>query len=109
MSTEMMVPCDHVIAQLWEYLDGTLDDLRSEHVRRHLDACRRCFPEYDFRRAYLKFMRRCSTERVRPDLRREIFEMILEEERKAEATAVAHQEPLLVRARAALRRIFRRE
>lgn len=81
MNDEMMIPCDHVVAQLWEYVDGSLDQLGSEQVRRHIDMCARCFPEYDFRRAYVRFMGRCSTQEVKPELRRRIFEMILEEER----------------------------
>lgn len=84
MSSEMAIPCDQVIAQLWQYLDAELDVLRSEQVRRHLEVCDRCFPEYDFRRAYLTFMRRCSEERVPPALRRRIFEVILAEERQVE-------------------------
>ncbi|MEX2584074.1 MAG: zf-HC2 domain-containing protein [Gemmatimonadota bacterium] len=80
MSDEIMVPCDHVIARLWEHLDGSLDQLRSDEVQRHLDMCARCFPEYDFRRAYLRFMRRCKTEEVPSELRRQIFSMVLEEE-----------------------------
>ncbi|MEX2583292.1 MAG: zf-HC2 domain-containing protein [Gemmatimonadota bacterium] len=79
MTNDTMVPCDHVIAKLWEYLDGSLDQLRSDEVNRHLDMCARCFPEYDFRRAYLRFMRRCKTEQVPPELRRQIFTMVLAE------------------------------
>jgi anti-sigma factor (TIGR02949 family) len=109
MNDEIMIPCDHVIARLWEYLDGDLDELRSEQVRRHLDACARCFPEYDFRRAYLKFMRRCSTRRVPPELRRRIFEAILERERRAEAGEGGFRYTVAVdRARRILRRVFGR-
>jgi anti-sigma factor (TIGR02949 family) len=82
---ERMIPCDHVIARLWEYLDGDLDELRSEQVRRHIEMCARCFPEYDFRRAHLEFMRRCAKQQVPPSLRRRIFEAILEEDRRVEA------------------------
>jgi anti-sigma factor (TIGR02949 family) len=102
MSDEPMVPCDHVIAKLWEYLDGSLDELRSDEVRHHLDICARCFPEYDFRRAYLRFMRRCSTEEVAPELRRHLFQMVLEQEQRAAAPPAR----LLERARSALRRVL---
>lgn len=80
MSKGAMVPCDHVIAKLWEYLDGSLDQLRSDEVHRHIDMCSRCFPEYDFRRAYLTFMTRCKSEEVPVELRRQIFAMVLAEE-----------------------------
>lgn len=75
-----MIPCDHVIAQLWEYLDGDLNGADAAHVQRHLDVCARCFPGYDFRRAYLEFMRRCSTE-TPPALRQRVFVSILVEQR----------------------------
>jgi anti-sigma factor (TIGR02949 family) len=108
MNAEMMAPCNHVVARLWEYLDGSLDELRSEQVRQHLDVCARCFPEYDFRRAYLRFMRRCSTEQVRPELRRQIFELLLEEERKAELTRADREGGFLLKGAARLRRFLRR-
>lgn len=108
MNEQKMVPCDHVIAQLWEYLDGSLDDLRSEEVRRHLERCAHCFPEYDFRGAYLKLTRRCSTQQVPAELRRRIFEAVLEEEREvARAARAASGTSVLQRARYALRRLLR--
>lgn len=77
------MPCDRVIAQLWEYLDGDLRDAGAERVEEHLELCARCFPEFDFRRAYLRFMRSCSAQRVPPEVRRRVFEAILAEERRA--------------------------
>lgn len=104
-----MIPCDHVIAKLWEYVDGDLDELRSERVRTHLDACERCFPEYDFRRAYLKFMRRCASPGVPPQLRRRIFEVVLEEEAKnGSGGGFSGNRTLVARARHTLRRFLRR-
>ncbi|MBW3627960.1 MAG: zf-HC2 domain-containing protein [Gemmatimonadetes bacterium] len=107
MNEQKMIPCDHVIAQLWEYLDGELDELRSQEVRQHLERCARCFPEHDFRGAYLKLMRRCSTQQVPVELRRRIFETVLEEEHEA-ATAArpASGTGILERARFTLRRLL---
>jgi anti-sigma factor (TIGR02949 family) len=110
MNDQMMIPCDHVIAKLWEYVDGDLDELRSERVRSHLDACARCFPEYDFRRAYLKFMRRCSTPGVPPRLRRRIFEAILEEQaRNGSGGGLPDDLTTFARARRTLRRLLGRD
>jgi anti-sigma factor (TIGR02949 family) len=110
MNEERMIPCDHVIAQLWEYIDADLDGLRSEQVRRHLDVCARCFPEYDFRRAYVKFVRRCYTQQVPSESRRQIFQMVLEEERKVKVAGSAHGgEGVLQRARYKLQRLFGKE
>lgn len=76
-----IVPCDHVIARLWEYLDGDLREDNAARIHQHLDLCARCFPEYDFRQAYLVFMRRCARQRVPAGLRKRVFEAILAEER----------------------------
>lgn len=80
MNDEPMLPCDHVIPKLWEYLDLGAEAPNADEIRRHLEICGRCFPEYDFRRAYLEFMKRCKREEVPPRLRRQIFTMILEQE-----------------------------
>lgn len=82
MTEARQIPCDHVIAQLWEYLDGDVTARSAERVHEHLELCARCFPEYDFRKAYLRFMRRCSSQQGSPELRRRIFQAILEEERR---------------------------
>jgi anti-sigma factor (TIGR02949 family) len=104
MNDPREIPCDHVIAQLWEYLDGDLEGESAEGIQRHLDLCARRFPEYDFRRAYLRFMRRCSSQPVPPDLRRRVFETILAEERQPPPPSPADW-PGLGRA---LRRLFGR-
>lgn len=77
-----IVPCDHVIARLWEYLDGDLQGENAERIAEHLDLCARCYPEYDFRHAYLRFMRRCASQQVPAGVRKRIFEAILAEERR---------------------------
>ena len=41
-SASNAVDCRHVGAWLQAYLDGELDEARSESVSRHLEDCRRC-------------------------------------------------------------------
>lgn len=86
MSDPGELPCRRVMDRLWEYLDGELEGAGAERIREHLDLCARCLPEYDFREAYLRYMRRCAGQRVPPGLRRRVFEAILEEERRASET-----------------------
>lgn len=81
MSSSEMIPCDQVIARLWEYVDGELDADGEERMERHLDACARCFPEYDFRRAYRTFVARVGPQGAPADVRQRVFLAILEEER----------------------------
>jgi anti-sigma factor (TIGR02949 family) len=80
MSDPMMIPCDQVIARLWEYIDGELEPSRAAEVSAHLKLCERCFPQYDYQRAYREFIRRTRGEAVPSGLRRRIFEMILAQE-----------------------------
>lgn len=85
----MKVPCDEVITRLWEYIDHALaaEPGVENGICAHLEACSHCFPQYDFQRAYVTFIRRTRCEDVPAALRRRIFEMILEEEGKREGSA----------------------
>jgi anti-sigma factor (TIGR02949 family) len=80
MNEPEVIPCDQVIAKLWEYLDGELSEDQAEKVRAHLDICGRCFPQYNFQRAYKEFIRRSGEQPLPPGLRRRVFEAILAEE-----------------------------
>jgi anti-sigma factor (TIGR02949 family) len=84
MSEAEMLPCDQVIARLWEYVDGELTEARAEEVRAHLEVCSRCFPQYDFQRAYRVFLRRCAEQPVPPELRQRVFRTLLEESGREE-------------------------
>jgi anti-sigma factor (TIGR02949 family) len=80
MSQVEMIPCDQVLAKLWEYMDGELTEEHAARVRAHLDICGRCFPQYNFQRAYREFIRRSAEQPLPPGLRRRVFEAILAEE-----------------------------
>jgi anti-sigma factor (TIGR02949 family) len=45
--------CQAAMRQLWDYLDGELSAERMEAMRAHLAVCARCYPHYDFERAFL--------------------------------------------------------
>jgi hypothetical protein len=50
-------------------------------VRKHLDVCNRCYPRYDFQKAYFEFMQRTSRQgEGAVDVRRELFQKLLEQE-----------------------------
>jgi mycothiol system anti-sigma-R factor len=75
------IDCGGVMAKLYEYLDGELDDpaLR-EKIRAHLEKCRRCYPRYNFEKAFLRFVSDQGHTSAPPELRRKIFQALLEEE-----------------------------
>ncbi len=75
------IDCDAVAAQLYEYIDGELDDEQTvEKIRRHLDLCKLCFPRYDFEKAFLRYISEHGRTSAPPELKRRIFQAILEEE-----------------------------
>ncbi len=57
------VDCSAVLLQLWEYLDGELGQERMRAVRTHLALCSKCYPQYDFEKAFLEALAdcRCTT------------------------------------------------
>lgn len=73
------ITCEEVARQLWAYIDGELTPELNESVRAHLEDCARCYPRYDFHRAFLAFLRRHSEQPVPPGLRRRVWEQILQE------------------------------
>lgn len=73
--------CEEALARLWEFLDGELPPEGETAVKKHLDVCARCYPRYDFQRAYLRYTRRLrERDCAPPELRRRLFERILEQE-----------------------------
>ena len=45
--------CEHVVSQLWPYLDGAVSDDARERIVRHLERCADCHSHFDFANAFL--------------------------------------------------------
>lgn len=76
-----MMRCEDALARLMEFIDGELPPQEEAAVKKHLDVCSRCYPRYDFQRAYREFTRRLrDSEHAPPTLRRRLFQKILEQE-----------------------------
>jgi len=43
-----MITCAEAVRQLWDYLDGMVEEADREAVEEHLSFCRRCCGELDF-------------------------------------------------------------
>lgn len=80
MSTPGIIPCDHVIARLWEYIDGEISDESAGLIRAHLDVCAHCFPQYNFQRAFVEFVHVHGATPIPPALRHRVFETLLRED-----------------------------
>ena len=61
-----MLDCDAVMRQLWDYLDGELTDDRMEAIRAHLSMCKRCTPQAEFERAFLRAVAQARQEHSNP-------------------------------------------
>ena len=76
--TAPKVDCDDAIEHLYSYLDGELTAQTEKAVRGHLDDCSGCFGQYEFERAFLKFLEaRCKAQAAPEPLKRRIFEQVL--------------------------------
>lgn len=49
----LMLDCQAVTRELWDYLEGELGDDRAGAIRGHLALCGLCMPYVEFHRAYL--------------------------------------------------------
>ncbi len=76
-----MIPCEEASARLFEYLDGELEDVSDEEVRRHLEVCERCYPRVQFERHFLEALRRSQNGgRVSEGLRQRVLQSLAEDE-----------------------------
>jgi anti-sigma factor (TIGR02949 family) len=75
----MMMPCGQVMERLWAFIDGELPADEEQAVREHLEICGRCFPQYDWNRAYTRFMHNAAARMTNTALRRRVFETLLQE------------------------------
>ena len=75
------ISCDDALARLWEFLDGELAPGEEAAVRRHLEICGRCYPRFDFQRAYFAYTRQLrERDRVPAEARRRLFAALLAQE-----------------------------
>ena len=79
-----MMRCHEALSRLLEFVDGELSEAEEAAVKEHLDICDRCYPRYDFQRAYVEFTRQLQDrQHAPPTLRRRLFRKILEQEGRA--------------------------
>jgi mycothiol system anti-sigma-R factor len=51
-----MISCRDAVRQLWEYLDGAVDEASRAQIEEHLGFCRRCCGEVDFAHELRRFL-----------------------------------------------------
>lgn len=75
------IDCGEVMVRLYEYLDEELDSDTVGKIQKHLELCQRCYPRFDFEKAFLRFLTEQGRVTTPPELRKRIFASLLEEER----------------------------
>jgi len=82
-----MIRCEDALGRLWDFLDGELGPEEEAAVKKHLELCDRCYPQYDFQRAYFEYTRRIrNRDATNSGLRRRLFQKLLKEEATGDDT-----------------------
>jgi len=64
-----MISCAEAVRQLWEYLDGTVDESERDAIEEHLSFCRRCCGELEFAEELRRFLATHTEEELPADVR----------------------------------------
>jgi mycothiol system anti-sigma-R factor len=59
-------PCSEVLAQVYSYLDGEIEDSGFAAIREHLDECGPCLREYGLEEAVKRLVHRCCGAEAAP-------------------------------------------
>jgi len=73
------ISCGDALEQLWALIDNELCTEDAERVQEHLDRCKRCYPQYNFDRAYRQLVALQCREKAPAELRHRVFMKLLEE------------------------------
>jgi mycothiol system anti-sigma-R factor len=66
--------CSEVLARIYAYLDGDLDQGRCSDIAKHLDECGPCLREYGLEEAVKKLVRKhCGRDPIPTDLRSKVL------------------------------------
>jgi mycothiol system anti-sigma-R factor len=64
-----VITCAEAVRQLWEYLDGVVDESERVAMDEHLAFCRRCCGEVEFAQELRFFLAAQAAEELPPDVR----------------------------------------
>jgi mycothiol system anti-sigma-R factor len=84
------VPCSEVLALVYSYLDGEVDQDGYGKIRQHLDECGPCLREYGLEEVVKKLVHKCcGHETVPGELRAKVMTRIAVVRAELEVTQVA--------------------
>jgi mycothiol system anti-sigma-R factor len=68
------VPCTEVLARVWSYLDGEIEDAGYAQIREHLDECGPCLREYGLEEVVKRLVHKtCGSEPAPTELRHKVL------------------------------------
>jgi mycothiol system anti-sigma-R factor len=83
------VPCTEVLAMVYSYIDGEMDDSSYGEIRQHLDECGPCLREYGLDELVKKLVHKCcGQEPVPGELRTKVLTRIAAVRAEIETTEV---------------------
>jgi mycothiol system anti-sigma-R factor len=83
------VPCTEVLAMVYTYIDGEMDDSSYADIRQHLDECGPCLREYGLDELVKKLVQKCcGQEPVPGELRVKVLTRIAAVRAEIEITGV---------------------
>jgi mycothiol system anti-sigma-R factor len=59
-------PCSEVLARVYSYLDGEIEENGLAHIREHLEECGPCLREYGLEEAVKRLVHRCCGSEAAP-------------------------------------------
>jgi mycothiol system anti-sigma-R factor len=83
------VPCTEVLATVYSYLDGEMEDSDYQEIRVHLEECGPCLREYGLEELVKKLVHKCcGHEAVPGELRAKVMTRIAAVRAEIESTEV---------------------
>lgn len=74
-----MIPCEEALRLVHDYIDGELDGVSHVEVKRHFEACSRCYPHLQLESAYREAVRRAAAGQCAPpELKAKVGELLRE-------------------------------
>lgn len=64
-----MIACSEAVRQLWEYLDGVVDEQQRAAIDEHLSFCRRCCGELEFAEELRRFLVEGGSDEIPADVK----------------------------------------
>lgn len=68
-----MIRCGEAVKQLWEYLDGVVDERSRGAIEEHLALCRRCCGEVEFAEELRGFLAEHADDDIPDDVRERLL------------------------------------